>query len=130
MIFSSLGASPLGMKNYPLGFAISLHPSKWSCNNILLLNLLFSKLYSNKCCYLSSKYFSLINELTWIFFRKKKLCNFWKYQHYYLFCWSCIAKSCWEKISWRKSKCKSKLWKLENLWRVCCWDSSDMFMWP
>ena len=28
LILSSLGASPLGMKNSPLGFAISMHPSK------------------------------------------------------------------------------------------------------
>ena len=85
MNFSSLGASPLGMKNYPLWFAISLHPSKWSCNNILHKKL--------NCKSVSRKMFQLCIQLTTtdkrfhekfpIFNDRHALFNFIWYKLYY-----------------------------------------------
>ena len=43
--FHPSGLRPLGWNFCPLGFAISMHPSKWSCNNIMFSVMLLRQFF-------------------------------------------------------------------------------------
>ena len=73
--------SPLGWKICPSGFAISMHPSKWSCNNIIPIiaapTLLHSSVFGKGIFQPSKKSFIFRQIVAWLcwYIAQCKLCS-------------------------------------------------------